>query len=180
VDGKATITLDGSRSDDGDAGTQGLLFQWTLVSGPATGLVEAPAASSTMARFGEPGTYTYELRVDDGQPQNNTDTDLTIIAVLPEEVEEIPFRRGVVDASGSLLQITDAVQVFNFLFLGGPSPTCLDAADADDNGTLNLTDGVRILNHLFLGSGPLPGPGPGDCGQDPTPDDPLGCAEYSC
>jgi hypothetical protein len=60
-------------------------------------------------------------------------------------------------------QITSAVFFFNFSFLGGPRPPCVEACNANgdrDVNTgrpiLNITDGVFILNYLFLGGPPPP------------------------
>lgn len=48
---------------------------------------------------------------------------------------DVTFFRGDVDESGGL-EITDAIRIFRFLFLGdGGSVRCLDAADVDDDGT---------------------------------------------
>jgi hypothetical protein len=91
------------------------------------------------------------------------------------------FHRGDSDDNGQL-QLTDAVRILGFLFLGGVSPTCLDAADSDNNGQLQLTDAVRILGFLFLGGAPPATPGPpgggNPCGSDPG-DVHLGCASYT-
>ena len=89
------------------------------------------------------------------------------------------FRRGDSNADGDQ-NITDAVQILNFLFLGGAGPLCQKSADVDDSGTVQLTDPVRLLNHLFLG-GPAP-PAPfAACGVDPT-EDALACdtSQPSC
>ena len=95
------------------------------------------------------------------------------------------FFRGDADDNGKL-ELTDALRVLGFLFLGNLPPTCLDAGDADDNGKLELTDALRILGFLFLGNAPPapPGPpGPGNsCGVDTTPDNlgvDLGCLSYT-
>ena len=95
------------------------------------------------------------------------------------QVDPFLFRRGDSNASGDL-NITDGVFVLNYLFLGGPEPTCQDAADSDDNGQLNITDGVRILNYLFLGGPAPPAPGPDTCGPDPVADDLPTCVYSSC
>jgi len=94
----------------------------------------------------------------------------------------VVFQRGDADQN-KLLQLTDAVQILSYLFLGLPTklPDCFDAGDADDNGLLQLTDAVRILAYLFLG-GPAPAP-PFDiaapvCGGDPTEDE-LDCAAFA-
>lgn len=92
------------------------------------------------------------------------------------------FRRG--DVTGDGLDLSDAVRVLNFLFLGDADPPCLDAADADDSGSLDITDAIFTLGYLFLGGPAPPAPGPDACGPDPTDDptdDPardLGCESY--
>jgi len=86
------------------------------------------------------------------------------------------FIRGDSDANG-LLQITDGVRVFGFLFLGNPLQfDCPDAADVDDSGILDISDGIYALNFLFTGGPPPISPYP-DCGVDLTADD-LDCASY--
>ena len=92
------------------------------------------------------------------------------------------FHRGDADNNG-VLQLTDAVRILNFLFLGTGKIDCKDAADADNNGKLQLTDAVRVLNVLFLGQGSIPDPGPPfagvACGPDPGAEaDHLGCDSY--
>ena len=93
------------------------------------------------------------------------------------------FHRGDPNDDGQL-NITDGIFVLNFLFLGGPEPTCAESADANNDGGVNITDGIFLLNFLFLG-GPAPAaPGPPEeaCGEDPdaagSPGD-LGCASYT-
>ena len=78
------------------------------------------------------------------------------------------FTRGDADANGDV-NITDGIFVLNFLFLGGPSPTCMDGSDSDDDGAVSITDGIYILNFLFLG-GPNPAPPYPGCGADPQGD----------
>ena len=79
-----------------------------------------------------------------------------------------------VDLTGTL-DITDAIATLQYLFMGGRPPTCLDAADSNDDGAVNLTDPLLSLLHLFQGGAPPPAPFP-DPGQDPTPGDQLSCA----
>ncbi|MBI4600790.1 MAG: LamG domain-containing protein [Planctomycetes bacterium] len=99
-------------------------------------------------------------------------------AALPECQPKGGFHRGDADNNGQL-QLTDAIRILGFLFLGGVPPTCLDAGDADDNGVLQLTDAIRILGFLFLGGVPpeAPGPPPNACGSDAGGE--LGCVEYT-
>lgn len=98
---------------------------------------------------------------------------------VPDECEGKVFLRGDATGDGNI-NITDAVNILNYLFLGGGEPICQDAADSDDSGVVNLTDAVFILNWLFLGGISPPAPGPDSCGADPTPDA-LECVEFfSC
>ena len=97
------------------------------------------------------------------------------------EGEECPvpaadFRRG--DATGdATVDLSDAIRILNYLFLGGDEPGCLDAADANDSNDVDVSDGVAIFNALFLG---LPLAGAFEtCEKDATTDD-LGCLIYDC
>jgi hypothetical protein len=92
------------------------------------------------------------------------------------------FHRGDADSNG-MMNITDGIYVLNYLFIGGPAPDCLEAANSNDDATINITDGIHILNYLFLG-GPAPanpGPLPGNaCGPDPVGSlSALGCISYT-
>jgi hypothetical protein len=78
------------------------------------------------------------------------------------------FVRG--NANGdAAVDISDAVYHLNYLFLGGPTPPCLDASDVDDNGALEITDAISLLGFLFQG-GPDPNPPFPTPGPDPTAD----------
>jgi hypothetical protein len=89
------------------------------------------------------------------------------------------FLRGDMSGDGAV-DLTDAINVLDHLFLGGATPTCEDAADADDNGSLEITDAVKVLGYLFLGSAEPPAPGPRVCGVDPTADGFGPCVSQYC
>lgn len=78
------------------------------------------------------------------------------------------FKRGNANCD-AFLNIADSQFILNFLFVGGPSPIRFDAADVDDNGSIQVTDAVVLLAHLYQG-GPKP-PKPFEyLGLDPTED----------
>jgi hypothetical protein len=95
---------------------------------------------------------------------------------IPDGCERVPFHRGDVLPDGKM-DLSDAVSVLGFLFLGGEPLLCAEAADADNDGSGVISDAVQILAFLFLG-GPVAEP----CGPDPdavgSPGD-LGCASYA-
>jgi hypothetical protein len=71
------------------------------------------------------------------------------------------------------VDLADAVTILGFLFWGGTSLGCLDAADANADGVLDIADAIRLLDMLFLGGQMVPPPYPA-CGSAPD----LGCLEY--
>jgi len=106
--------------------------------------------------------------------------------VARSDVPAVSVRRGVVlignpgfvraDTNGNgLVELSDAIAVLDALFRStGTVLSCADAADANDDGSLNVSDPVFALGFLFLGGSPPPPPFPLP-GADPTAD-PLGCA----
>src|SRR4030095_3687770 len=76
------------------------------------------------------------------------------------------------------VDVADAVFTLGFLFLGGEEPRCLDAADADDDGTILITDAIAVLSELFLGQHLIAEPFP-TAGVDPNPDFLKRCGKRS-
>jgi hypothetical protein len=79
-----------------------------------------------------------------------------------------PFMRGDANIDGGC-DMSDAVFVLGFLFLGTDSPACEKAADTDDSGTLDISDAVYLLTFLYLGGASPPWPFT-DCGFDRSHD----------
>ena len=90
------------------------------------------------------------------------------VTLLPHGVPGT-FVRGDANVDGRV-NIMDAIAVIRYLFLDGPLLACLDAADADDDGSLKSVDVASLLHWLFVGSLPLPPPGPETAWFDPTED----------
>ena len=137
-----------------------------------------PATVSFQDFAGEPVARNL-LVVSQGQTVAFT-TQAGAITIQTAPVGKL-FRRGDSDASGTL-DLTDAIRILGFLFLGSGELGCLESADADDNGKIELTDAVRVLNYLFQGgtAPPSPGPPPGPCGIDPVSSGAdIGCDSYS-
>ncbi|HVR73989.1 MAG TPA: hypothetical protein VMT52_06630, partial [Planctomycetota bacterium] len=120
--------------------------------------------------------YCYVVRATRGALQSNPSNEA---CATPGAAGQI-FHRGDADDNGSI-QLTDALRVLGYLFLGGEEPTCVEAFDADDNGQVQLTDALRILGFLFLGGlePAPPGPPGSPCGPDPEGSPDLGCTSYT-
>ncbi len=94
----------------------------------------------------------------------------------------VTFLRGDANGTGTV-SFADGIFILRWVFRGGATPLCLDAADANDNGAVNFADGIYLLRWVFRG-GPMPPPPFGasiesGCGFDPTLDD-LACESSAC
>ncbi|MBI4601956.1 MAG: hypothetical protein HY721_08345 [Planctomycetes bacterium] len=101
--------------------------------------------------------------------QNPQGGDMTFELTVGEPAAPPSFSRGDSNGDGKV-NLSDAVGSLNYLFLGGASPACPDAADSQDDGKLDIADPVYLLNWLFLGGCVLAWPPPGSCGSDPHED----------
>jgi len=98
----------------------------------------------------------------------NLDGTAEIRVLGPEALDPCPcppFLRGDVNGDGRL-EVSDAVALMAYLFVGGPGPQPLEAGDANTDGLLDIADAVFLLAHLFAG-GPAPSPAPCPEGPDP-------------
>jgi hypothetical protein len=57
------------------------------------------------------------------------------------------------------VNVSDAVAVINYVFVGGYPPFPYKAGDTNCDGTVNVSDAVRIINYVFAG-------GNAPCDQD--------------
>jgi subtilisin family serine protease len=70
------------------------------------------------------------------------------------------------DANGDEnVNISDAVYIINYVFIGGSPPDPLEAGDCNCDGTCNISDAVWIINYIFIG-----GNDPCDLDGDSDPD----------
>jgi hypothetical protein len=60
--------------------------------------------------------------------------------------------------SDATVNVSDAVYIINYVFVGGGAPVPLACGDANSDGTVNVSDAVYIINYVFVGGG-----APGDC-----------------
>jgi hypothetical protein len=140
-----------------------------------------------------PGTASGELsltiELDPTTPPAAICLDLSIhesstgqCCVEPQVCRELTSCRGgpVIKRADANLDgrgdISDAIVILGYLFLGLPATTCLETMDTDDSKVIDITDAIYFLSFLFLGGRAPPPPFP-DCGIDPT-DDALTCELY--
>jgi hypothetical protein len=76
--------------------------------------------------------------------------------------------------------MSDTLYILKWIYIPGtPDPTCMDAADANDDGVVEMSDAIYLLNWLYMPGSPSPPPPYPDCGIDLTQDD-LDCESHLC
>jgi hypothetical protein len=85
------------------------------------------------------------------------------------------FLRGDANGDGTV-NMSDAVFTLWYLFMGGETPSCLEAADTNGTETVDIADGVYELQWEFGGGPQPPRPFP-DCGPAELS---LGCERPTC
>ncbi|MEM7232141.1 MAG: hypothetical protein AAF517_08210 [Planctomycetota bacterium] len=98
---------------------------------------------------------------------------LTSAELNVARTETLEFIRGEVNDDGAV-DLSDAVNILDFLFQGGRAPRCRDRSDVNDDGETDLSDSIYLLSFLFLGGPPPRAPFP-EAGEDPTQDDRAQC-----
>jgi hypothetical protein len=63
------------------------------------------------------------------------------------------------------VNVSDAVWIVNYVFIGGDQPDPLESGDANCDGSVNVSDAVWIVNYVFIG-----GNSPCDPNNDGVPD----------
>lgn len=85
------------------------------------------------------------------------------------------FKRGDVNGD-NIVNVSDVIYLNNYLYRGGPSIHCMDAADFNNDGQVAGADSAFLLDCLFNGG--ACGANFGECVADSGSS--LGCAEHPC
>lgn len=98
---------------------------------------------------------TYEIMVSIIYPGD--ENDLNDEKAL--QVTSAAFSGSCGDAnSDGSVNVSDAVKIINYVFVGGNPPVPLACGDANNDGNVNVSDAVKVINYVFVGGNP-----PGDC-----------------
>ena len=75
------------------------------------------------------------------------------------------FVRGNCNDDG-VVDVSDAISLLLYLFLGDRTPGCLDGCDVNGDQNVQVSDAVALLNYLFTPGGfAIPAPSPGECDE---------------
>jgi hypothetical protein len=106
------------------------------------------------------GIYHYKVRAKDGQDQYGAYSNADGTEVFPIQT----YICGDANADETV-NVSDAVMVINYIFLGSAAPEPLEAADTNCDVSVNVSDAVVIINYIFIG-----GNDPCDTNGDMIPD----------
>ena len=152
----------GVRSSDPDGDE--LEYEWALPG------QESRRLPGFLIDFPGPGDYRVSLTVRD--PFGASD-EAALDVTVTDSIAAL-FRRGDANDDGEL-NVSDPVSILDYLFTGGATPRCRDAADVNDDQRVDIADATFALNFLFLGGPPPAAPGPHECGEDATEDELAAC-----
>ena len=99
----------------------------------------------------------------------------TIVTIADPTPALTEVMRGDVNLDTSC-NLTDAINLLDYLYVGNFDTTCPDACDVDDSGSVNLADAVNLLSGLFGGGFMLED----TCKADTTADTLAECIGSPC
>jgi len=122
-------------------------YKWKKIAGDIPdGLSFTGSIFGTLS--GTPTTiaeYSFSIELADSDTPVKKDTVIIIMNIV-----DPPYICGDADYSGSV-NVSDAVWIINYVFVGGDPPTPIESGDADCSGSVNVSDAVWIINFVFAG-----------------------------
>ena len=114
--------------------------------------------------LGTADTIAYYIYVEDVLASHLNDPYIAPQATYTAIVEESPYVCGDANAD-TMVNVSDAVYIINYVFSGGNSPDPLESGDANCDTNVNVSDAVYLINYVFSG-----GHAPCDSNGDTIPD----------
>lgn len=112
--------------------------------------------------FCHPELEDYEIYSISPCAPNNSPDGCGLIGAF--EIGCMDYITGDANGDGNI-NVSDAVYIINYVFIGGAAPDPIESGDANCDGSVNVSDSVYIINYIFTG-----GNAPGDPDGDGIPD----------
>lgn len=97
--------------------------------------------------------FSFQMQVMDSSVPPKADTTRIYISV----VEPQSYTCGDANSDDDV-NVSDAVYIINYVFIGGTAPDPMASAEVNCDGSVNVSDAVYIINYVFIG-----GNAPCDC-----------------
>ena len=119
-------------------------YSWVKISGQMPyGLILTGATLEGTPNW--ISTYVFTIVLTDSDIPPNTDT-MEIEIDITEYIE--PYICG--NANGDqTVNVSDAVYIINYVFLGGDAPNPIETGDVNCDDSCNVSDAVYIINYVF-------------------------------
>jgi hypothetical protein len=118
----------------------------------------AGAETTALVGFSLEQDCRYLKYFDRYQSTTNMPHDLLAVEFRPNF--EFAYIIGDANNDGAV-NVSDAVFIINYVFIGGDPPAPYEAGDANCDDAVNVSDAVWLINYIFIG-GNLPGDTDGD------------------
>jgi hypothetical protein len=166
----AVVIDDADPSDTLPPSTRHSLLRLRYDPGPDAVPGEAYAVRYCATLGDPPVAVLYVVRGFEVRPET-----LPGFVRFPRE-QGVRFIRGDVNDDFEA-DMSDALRILGYLFLGRPAPGCLETADVNGSREINIADPIYLLQWRFSGGPPPPAPFP-NCGVAPVLV--FGCEEPVC
>jgi hypothetical protein len=90
--------------------------------------------------------FCFQMRVYDSSDPALADTASFYVTVMADET----YTCGDVN-DDEIINVSDAVFIINYIFLGGDPPDPLESGDCNCDNKTNITDAVWIITYVFSG-----------------------------
>ena len=131
-----------------DVEGQQLWYRWDWDDGDTSDWI-GPYASGAEASASHSWSVadTYRIKV---QAKDEYDAESEWSGLLWAYFQGLPYICG--DAnSDEGVNVSDAVWIINYVFIGGEPPDPLISGDANCDGSVNVSDAVWVINYVFIG-----------------------------
>ena len=157
------------------SGPDGATVEFAMEAEDASGVASIACTPESGSLFPIGSTIVQCVAMDGRGNQEFCSFIVEVIDSRPAE----RLRRGDSNDDGRV-DISDALDILGYLFLGRSRPLCLDAADVNDDARVDISDASSVLGYLFLGGAHPAAPGPLECGSDATVDALGPCESVAC
>ncbi|HRP56085.1 PKD domain-containing protein, partial [Agriterribacter sp.] len=144
----SNVNLDGTKST-APSGTI-TSYQWTKLSGPSSGTIASPAASSTLVSGLVEGVYTFQLKITDNNGGTSTATVNITVNAAPvppiadagnDQTIDLPVNSVVLDGSGSAAP-SGSISSYEWSKVSGPSNEDIVTPSGVSTAVTGLTEGI--------------------------------------
>ncbi len=125
-------------------------YTWSKITGQFPYGLSFTTSDTVAVLEGVPtweSSYSFTIELSDNNIPVSADTMVCSIEIIPAEPEYICG-----DANADeVVNVSDAVHIINFVFIGGQAPDPYESGEVNCDGMVNVSDAVWLINYIFVG-----------------------------